>query len=757
MCQFTTSISQDNVTSDGVVSVACMKATYINYGDTSATIDDYLNIGPGESTTIGSDNPNLRYVQQHKVKFTGSGANSLVVVKTFIQLAMVALLLLAGVVGYSQAPTRFRSLTSPVTFNMNTGTEAALKAALNSVPAGGRLILSGSATVVVDSLVLTKSITISRMGGAILRQKAGALSPFIHIRTDGVNIEGLYLDGNRANQTNANAHGIQTEHGRKNIRIRSNTLSGFYGVGIRLQGAQNVWIQDNTLENCNQPGNNKAIVVRSEYANSAYFRILNNHIDAQASLNGGIAIQSAHPAFSTKNFTVAGNTVLMGEIPTGQESLGIELYAGYSPSNAGTISDATVSANMVQCNGTAVAQLRAFGISLGAQPNGASVGIFNVAISANSIKNCGRLGLELLGNNLSATGNVLENSGEISCNATNSAGGLSGITISANVLRNCVNVNYAIRLQSGSNPIRNASITSNQIFGGTFSQGAVYVYGGDLAAGNGLFYNITVSSNGIYGVNGTALHIEDSGEIEGLKIGGNNILFSTATANSRGIQLVPRKLFSANVTENVIVGADSTTTAWGVQAVVGAGGWRGISVIANSVARIRNGLSFTGNVEGLTVTTNNVTGAGGYGLAVSGSPTGLVYGANTYTRCVTTETISGTAVVIASFGVASSKFFIGLGPGVTIASGIITVSASAHPVSTEGGASTDDLDTVNGGQTGQILILYASNNTNDIVLRDNVGNLRLNGNFTMDHNQDRITLQFDGTNWIELNRSDNSL
>lgn len=92
----------------------------------------------------------------------------------------------------------------------------------------------------------------------------------------------------------------------------------------------------------------------------------------------------------------------------------------------------------------------------------------------------------------------------------------------------------------------------------------------------------------------------------------------------------------------------------------------------------------------------------------------------------------------------------------TIVSGVITVTNSYHSVSTEGGAGTDDLDTINGGTTGQILILRAQSSSNDVVCKDGTGNLRLAGDFTLTHAQDRITLQYDGTNWIELSRSDNA-
>lgn len=99
------------------------------------------------------------------------------------------------------------------------------------------------------------------------------------------------------------------------------------------------------------------------------------------------------------------------------------------------------------------------------------------------------------------------------------------------------------------------------------------------------------------------------------------------------------------------------------------------------------------------------------------------------------------------------------GGGKTIASGAITVAEySLYSVDTEGGAATDDLDTINGGSyDGQILVLRAANSARDVVLKDGSGNLRLVGDFTLTNSQDRIMLMYDGTNWCELSRSDNSL
>jgi hypothetical protein len=94
----------------------------------------------------------------------------------------------------------------------------------------------------------------------------------------------------------------------------------------------------------------------------------------------------------------------------------------------------------------------------------------------------------------------------------------------------------------------------------------------------------------------------------------------------------------------------------------------------------------------------------------------------------------------------------------TIAAGAITVAAySYYNVDTEAAAATDDLDTISGGvYDGQMLMLRAANSARDVVLKDATGNLRLAGDFTLTHAQDRILLTFDGSAWVELSRSDNT-
>ena len=102
------------------------------------------------------------------------------------------------------------------------------------------------------------------------------------------------------------------------------------------------------------------------------------------------------------------------------------------------------------------------------------------------------------------------------------------------------------------------------------------------------------------------------------------------------------------------------------------------------------------------------------------------------------------------------KLALGSTSGLTIAAGEITITQSYHQVDTQGAAGSDDLDTINGGSAGSLLILAAVNAARTIVCKDGTGNLLLAGDFSLDSNQDAILLFKASSNWVEISRSDNA-
>lgn len=92
------------------------------------------------------------------------------------------------------------------------------------------------------------------------------------------------------------------------------------------------------------------------------------------------------------------------------------------------------------------------------------------------------------------------------------------------------------------------------------------------------------------------------------------------------------------------------------------------------------------------------------------------------------------------------------GDELTIATGAVTIVQSQHTIDTEDDAATDDLDTINGGTKGQVLIISTADSARDVVLKHGTGNIITpNGaDITLYTTNDRATLQYDGTNWLFL-------
>jgi hypothetical protein len=90
----------------------------------------------------------------------------------------------------------------------------------------------------------------------------------------------------------------------------------------------------------------------------------------------------------------------------------------------------------------------------------------------------------------------------------------------------------------------------------------------------------------------------------------------------------------------------------------------------------------------------------------------------------------------------------------TVASGAVTSTKSYHTLAGEG-AANDDLVTINGSTTGDILVIRAVDSAVTITVKDGTGNIQCGGDRALDNAQDTMTLIYDGTNWLELDFADN--
>lgn len=96
----------------------------------------------------------------------------------------------------------------------------------------------------------------------------------------------------------------------------------------------------------------------------------------------------------------------------------------------------------------------------------------------------------------------------------------------------------------------------------------------------------------------------------------------------------------------------------------------------------------------------------------------------------------------------------------TISSADITISNNSPTilkVETESAAATDDLESIVGNIVeNQMIILKAANDARTVVVKNGANNIKLAGSdFSLDSTSDTLQLIYDGTNWLEISRSNN--
>ena len=89
----------------------------------------------------------------------------------------------------------------------------------------------------------------------------------------------------------------------------------------------------------------------------------------------------------------------------------------------------------------------------------------------------------------------------------------------------------------------------------------------------------------------------------------------------------------------------------------------------------------------------------------------------------------------------------------TISSGAIAYTGAYMVVDTEGGASSDTLDTISGGTAGDRLLLRGATSNQDIVISDNTGNIQTVNNLDITIEPlhgDAVEFYYDGSNWRQV-------
>lgn len=92
----------------------------------------------------------------------------------------------------------------------------------------------------------------------------------------------------------------------------------------------------------------------------------------------------------------------------------------------------------------------------------------------------------------------------------------------------------------------------------------------------------------------------------------------------------------------------------------------------------------------------------------------------------------------------------------TVNANSVTMSQSWHRLSASGTSAQRRLNTINGGESGDFLLLEKDGSSPDNpIIEDEAGNILSAGNFTLNSTRDKIAFIFNGTNWVELFRSNN--
>lgn len=317
--------------------------------------------------------------------------------------------------------------------------------------------------------------------------------------------------------------------------------------------------------------------------------------------------------------------------------------------------------------------------------------------------------------------------------------------------------------------------------------------------------NISIVGNVIDGLTGIDAQISVNGSVDAFARGSVTVQGNTCLNSAQdGISCVGRNSGSTifarglSISGNVVKGA--------VRRGIAAIDWTDATIVSNVVDTCESGIYLEGIKEAanvaanhvtdptgnaiyvsptsatawLTITGNNLRDCGSRGIYVGAAAGGIIANNNIKdpsSTAIDLNNINGPLFLVTGNVTNAASPFSAAGTPVglrvqanlwspelgfgarskTIAAGAITVYLEWHYVDTEGAAATDDLDTINGGYDGVFVTLRANNSSRDVVMKDGTGNLKLNGDFTMNNSEDSITLRFMGNSWIEMSRSDNGV
>jgi hypothetical protein len=231
--------------------------------------------------------------------------------------------------------------------------------------------------------------------------------------------------------------------------------------------------------------------------------------------------------------------------------------------------------------------------------------------------------------------------------------------------------------------------------------------------------------------------------------------------------------FISNTTESTSIGTGAGVVAGGV----------GIAKNLNVGSTIRghDSLSIDGGIysagdletdgigylyntlESTSTTTGSLVVSGGVGIAKNLNVGGV--GKITDTTDSTSIT-TGSAIISGGAGIAKNlyigkdisiagQFHLPSSASTAISAGAITYTATNMLIDTEGGAATDNLDTITGGNDGDIIVLSITSNVRKVVVRPLYDNIVTphHSDITLSNIVDRVVLMKDNNYWSVVSQS----
>lgn len=334
----------------------------------------------------------------------------------------------------------------------------------------------------------------------------------------------------------------------------------------------------------------------------------------------------------------------------------------------------------------------------------------------------------------------------------------AGVTTELNIIGSTVTTGYGLFIKDayGGGTITNQyGIYMQDINYATTNNYAIYTQGGWARFGD----NTAIGDLGVP-TNLNTLRVADMyTNATDVAYGINSYMQAKRTDAATALQMVGAQAY---------VTLDSTNT----QNWTATQGLRGFQAVveteAASAGTLTGAVGFQSqiNAHGATITNaynlylSNGTGVGTitnqYGLYIEGLTKGATNDYAIYTNAGKIHLGDDTTL--------ERKAILGEGvQSLTIsAGGAVTPETPYAKIVVNGGTGSgaDDLDTISGGIEGQVLIIRpaTSGGADTVTVRDGAGNILLDaaGNFAMDNVADTIMFIYDGSNWLELTRSDNA-